>query len=239
MISSRLKGDTREIAYALSLFELAHDRKVHPAVRGLLHHNEPAIRQQAIRLLARAGDATVKDEVEALLRDPALEVRTEALLYLTAFDQADPLERIEALGDFEDFSIRAALAAFLARPGRTQNVDAARVLLSKMVEERGEEGRRTRLEAARLLAILPDPNDAQGKPKTCTKCQGADKDKPIVGLVIIKDLDKSGDRYKGGTILDPEDGKVYKAEVWGEDGKLKVRGYLGPFYKTQTWVKAN
>jgi AAA family ATP:ADP antiporter len=156
LISSRLKGDTREIAYALSLFELAHDRKVHPAIRGLLNHDEPAIRQQAIRLLARAGDATVKQEVEDLLRDPALEVRTEALLYLTAFDQEDPLQRIEALGDFEDFSIRAALVAFLARPGRTQNVEAARLLLAKMVEEAGEGGRRTRLEAARLIKILPD-----------------------------------------------------------------------------------
>ena len=86
---------------------------------------------------------------------------------------------------------------------------------------------------------LPEPNDAQGKPKTCTKCQGTDKDKPIVGLVIIRDLAPSGDRYKGGTILDPEDGKVYKAEVWTEDGKLKVRGYLGLFYKTQTWLKGS
>ena len=86
---------------------------------------------------------------------------------------------------------------------------------------------------------LTEPNDAQGKPKTCTKCTGADKDKPIVGLVIIKDLSPSGDRYKGGTILDPADGKVYKAEVWVEDGKLKVRGYLGMFYKTQTWLKGS
>lgn len=88
------------------------------------------------------------------------------------------------------------------------------------------------------IVRLTEPNDPQGKPKTCTACTGADKDKPIVGLVIIKDLTASGDRYKGGTILDPEDGKVYKAEVWVEDGKLKVRGYLGFFYKTQTWVKA-
>jgi uncharacterized protein (DUF2147 family) len=85
---------------------------------------------------------------------------------------------------------------------------------------------------------LTDPNDAQGKPKTCTKCEGADRDKPIVGLVILKDLSASGDRYKGGTITDPEDGKVYKSELWVEDGKLKVRGYLGPFYRTQTWSKA-
>lgn len=72
----------------------------------------------------------------------------------------------------------------------------------------------------------------------CGKCQGADKDKPIVGLVIIRDLVPSGDRYKGGTILDPEDGKVYKAEIWVDDGKLKVRGYAGMLYRTQTWLKA-
>lgn len=85
---------------------------------------------------------------------------------------------------------------------------------------------------------LSEPTDKQGKAKICTKCKGADKDKPIVGLVIVKDLSPSGDRYKGGTILDPEDGKVYKAELWTEDGNLKVRGYLGVFYKTQTWIKA-
>jgi uncharacterized protein (DUF2147 family) len=84
---------------------------------------------------------------------------------------------------------------------------------------------------------LTEPNDKSGKPKTCTACKGEDKDKPIVGLVIIKDLKQEGDRLKGGTILDPEDGKVYKAELWTEEGKLKVRGYLGPFYKTQTWVR--
>lgn len=88
------------------------------------------------------------------------------------------------------------------------------------------------------IVRLTEPTDAQGKPKTCTKCTGPDKDAPIVGLVIVKDLSRDGDRYKGGTIMDPEDGKVYKAEVWSEDGKLKVRGYLGVFYRTQTWTKA-
>lgn len=161
LITSRLKGTTKEIVYALSLFELTHERKIHPAVRGLLKHEDPEIRQQAIRLLARSGDTTVKDEVEALVRDPDLGVRTEALLYMTEFDSIDPLERIEALGDFEDFSIQAAVVAFLARPGRTQNLEAARLLLSKMVEQRGEAGRRARLEAGRLLSILPDAFDRE------------------------------------------------------------------------------
>ena len=73
------------------------------AVRGLLHHEQPEIRQQAVRLLGRAGDASVKPEVEKLLKDASLAVRTEALLYLTAYDQTDPLARIEQLGEFEDF----------------------------------------------------------------------------------------------------------------------------------------
>jgi uncharacterized protein (DUF2147 family) len=89
------------------------------------------------------------------------------------------------------------------------------------------------------ITRLTQPNDAEGKPKLCTKCSGEDRDKPVVGLVILKDLSASGDRYKGGTIMDPEDGKIYKAEVWTEDGKLKVRGYLGPFYRTQTWLKGD
>lgn len=160
-LTSRLKGSPKEIAYALSLFELAHDRKIHPAVRGLLRHEAPEIRQQAIRLLARAGDASVKPEVEQLVKDPSLAVRTEALLYLTEFGAGDPLQRIEALGDFEDFSIQAALVAFLARPGRAQNLDAAKLLLSKMVEDTSETGRRGRLEAARLLGILPDAFDRE------------------------------------------------------------------------------
>lgn len=87
------------------------------------------------------------------------------------------------------------------------------------------------------ITSLAEPSDAQGRPKTCTKCTGADKDQPVVGLLIIKDLRLEGDRYKGGTILDPEDGKIYRAEMWTEGGNLKVRGYLGPFYKTQTWLK--
>jgi len=84
---------------------------------------------------------------------------------------------------------------------------------------------------------LPEPNDAQGKPKICTPCTGADKNQPVVGLVIIKDLSLKGDRYKEGTLLDPDDGKVYKGEVWLDGGKLKVRGYLAFFFRTQTWVR--
>ena len=89
------------------------------------------------------------------------------------------------------------------------------------------------------ITSIPEPIDKDGKPKVCDKCTGEDAGKPIVGLVIIKGLSLDGDRYKAGSILDPKDGKIYKAEVWVDGGKLKVRGYLGVFYRTQTWLKAN
>jgi uncharacterized protein (DUF2147 family) len=130
----------------------------------------------------------------------------------------------------------AGASALAAEPpvGRWKTVDEKTSKIVSEVELYDEGGK-----LFGKIVALTEPNDAQGKPKTCGKCTGEDKDKPIVGLVIIKGLSPDKDRYKGGTILDPEDGKVYKAELWKEAATLKVRGYLGPFYKTQTWVKGD
>ncbi|MGQ0734923.1 MAG: Npt1/Npt2 family nucleotide transporter [Acidobacteriota bacterium] len=161
LIAAQLAGPASDVLYALKLFELTHDRMVHPAVRGLVRHEEPEVRAHAIRVLARSGNPALTAEIERLLYDPHLEVRTEALLYLTQHAHIDPLERIERLGNFADFSLRAAMAAFLARPGRAHNAEAARAIIGAMVAERGAEGRRTRLEAAQLLASVPDLFDEE------------------------------------------------------------------------------
>ena len=65
----------------------------------------------------RHGDDSIADRVPAMLRDPDMGVRTEALLYLSREAGVDPLRQIEELGDFQDFSIRAGAAAFLSAPG--------------------------------------------------------------------------------------------------------------------------
>jgi uncharacterized protein (DUF2147 family) len=128
----------------------------------------------------------------------------------------------------------ASIAAAESPAGRWRTVDDKTGQILSTVEIYEESGKLF----GKIIA-LTEPNDPQGRPKICIKCPGADKDKPIIGLVIVRDMSPSGDRYKGGTIMDPADGKVYKAEMWVEDGKLKVRGYLGVFYKTQTWLKAS
>jgi AAA family ATP:ADP antiporter len=75
---------------------------------------------------------------------------------LTREMHVDPLSQIQELGDFEDFSIRAGMAAFLASPGHAQNLDAARTLIETMACAPGADGVRDRIEAARLIAVVPD-----------------------------------------------------------------------------------
>ncbi len=155
-LGRRLEGPPADILYALSLFEVAAEGPVQAAVPRLLGHESAAVRVRAIALLAQANVRSVVPQVEKLLRDPQLEVRTEALLYLTRATSVDPLTLIEQVGDYEGFSIQAAMVAFLARPGRAQNVDAAQLILQRLVADGGEGGPRGRVEAARVIGISPD-----------------------------------------------------------------------------------
>jgi AAA family ATP:ADP antiporter len=162
IIATNLRAtDPKEVLYALSLFEAERQQSAHPAVRELLGHPAVEVRRKALSILSTIRDKTLLPQMEELLRDPDLEVRTEALLYLSRHTQMDPLERIQEIGDFADFSIRSAIVAFLARPGEAQNLDAARQILDGMVTEAGSEGQRTRLEAARLIGMVPDGFDDQ------------------------------------------------------------------------------
>ena len=71
----------------------------------------------------------------------------------------------------------------------------------------------------------------------CEKCEGEDHNKPVQGMVIMWGMTADGDgEWSGGKIFDPQKGKTYRCSVWLKDGNLLVRGYLGPFYRTQKWL---
>jgi len=71
----------------------------------------------------------------------------------------------------------------------------------------------------------------------CDKCSDEDPrfKQKVIGMEILKELVKEGDEFGSGHILDPENGKVYRCKVWLDGKLLKVRGYWGPFFRTQTW----
>ena len=77
----------------------------------------------------------------------------------------------------------------------------------------------------------PDP--------VCNECASDDSrfKKKIIGMEILKDMKKSGSEYAEGNILDPNNGKIYSCKIWLEGNDLKLRGYWGPFYRTQTWQR--
>ena len=80
-----------------------------------------------------------------------------------------------------------------------------------------------------------------GTPPNCDLCTDDRKGKPKVGMEIIRDAAKvSGqDAWEGGTIVDPENGKTYKLRLAPIEGgkQLQVRGYIGPFFRTQIWQR--
>jgi uncharacterized protein (DUF2147 family) len=85
-------------------------------------------------------------------------------------------------------------------------------------------------------------NDPNAK-KNCDDCKDDRKGQVIIGMEIIRGVKQENTTDPlwagGGKILDPENGKEYTVKmVPREDGKkLQVRGYIGPFYRTQVWQR--
>jgi uncharacterized protein (DUF2147 family) len=88
----------------------------------------------------------------------------------------------------------------------------------------------------KIVKIL---DTSEGENPLCTECSGEKKNQPILGMEIISGLkERRKDWYLDKGIFDPETGKTYDCKIW-LDGKntLKVRGYIGILYRTQTWYR--
>ncbi len=89
---------------------------------------------------------------------------------------------------------------------------------------------------AKILKLL----DKSQENKICDNCKGANKNKPLKGMVIINGLKKDGKEWNDAKILDPKTGTEYKCYITLEEpNKLKVRGYMGfaLLGRTQYWYR--
>lgn len=88
----------------------------------------------------------------------------------------------------------------------------------------------------RSLVADPGKEDAH-----CHQCTDDRKGQPLIGLEIVRGAKRAADAlwWEDGTILDPDNGKTYSLRLRvSDDGKtLLLRGYIGPFYRTQTWER--
>lgn len=152
-LAARLSSaDPAEVRGALDAIEPRRTSGLDAPLRRLLHHPAADVRRRALALLAASEGVGLAAEATRLMRDPDAGVRTEALLFATRELGVDPLVQLQALGEVEGFSIRAGLAAFLASPGPSQKLEAARVILEGMAAD----GAPDRAQAARVLGLVPD-----------------------------------------------------------------------------------
>ena len=90
----------------------------------------------------------------------------------------------------------------------------------------------------KIIKLFQEPHEDPDP--VCDECETSDAryKKKIIGMEILEGLKRDGEGFGGGTILDPANGKIYRCKIWLEGEILKVRGYWGPFYRTQDWHKA-
>lgn len=112
----------------------------------------------------------------------------------------------------------------------------------QVIEEDGKLGGHveTYLIDGRLFGKITQSRPERPPDEPCAKCPGEFKDKPVLGMVVIRDFRPEGDRWVGGTVLDPKNGKIYKGKIWTEgDDRLRLRGYVGIALlgRTEAWVR--
>jgi uncharacterized protein (DUF2147 family) len=80
-----------------------------------------------------------------------------------------------------------------------------------------------------IVKIFPKPAEPDPSQWRCTRCEGEQKNAPVVGITFIKGMRRHGLTYENGTILDPRDGSIYSArmELSPDGNQLTARGYLG------------
>ncbi len=83
--------------------------------------------------------------------------------------------------------------------------------------------------------------DATKQDAVCDLCTDVRKGKPVLGMTIVEGVKKNAgeDYWDAGSILDPNNGKVYKVRMTPKDGgkALEVRGFIGPFFRNQQWIR--
>lgn len=86
----------------------------------------------------------------------------------------------------------------------------------------------------RRIFIMPN----EGTDPVCTECKDKLKNTKVIGMKILWNFRKEGNQWVDGKILDPANGNVYTSSLWLLDlDTLKVRGYLGPFFRSQVWKR--
>lgn len=146
-------------------------------------------------------------------------------------------------------SIRAALwslflfAAITPMASRSAEVVSPIGLWKTIDDATGNAGALVRIyeKDGKLFGRIEKLFKAEAETQVCTACKEDRKNQPIIGLIIIRNIEREENTYGGGDILDPDSGSVYRCKMHLEQGgtRLVVRGYIGfsLIGRSQTWQR--
>ena len=142
------------------------------------------------------------------------------------------------------FVILAAVTAAAARAQQMTPKLQNAIGLWQVIGSDGKPGGQveTYLENGLLFGRVTQLRPGRKPGDVCLKCSGEYKDKPIMGLVILRNFHPVGDDWAGGTAVDPENGKEYKGKIWTEGAEdLHLRGFVGIllFGRSETWKRVH
>jgi uncharacterized protein (DUF2147 family) len=117
--------------------------------------------------------------------------------------------------------------------GKWKTIDDRNGVEKAIVEIYEKEG----LLQGKVVEILEEGK----KNAKCEKCDGARRNKPILGMKIIEDASEHSEGiWKGKTLFDPEQAMTFRCKIWlnpHNPDELMVRGYLAFIYRTQKWIR--
>ena len=94
--------------------------------------------------------------------------------------------------------------------------------------------------SGRIVRLFREPGEDPDP--LCEDCPGERHNQPVLGMTILWNFHRHGDAWEGGEVLDPEEGRIYRANLHlRDDAHLDVHGYIGvPLLgRSQVWERAD
>ena len=150
--------DEPSVLFGLDLIEKLDPKDIVARLpAGLLHHSSSAVRARAIKLFATRPDATTLNEISQMLQDPNQEVQAQAISAACAIFNGDAVAVVRPYLESPHPQVKRRAAECLLRHGDAVTREAALNSFRELVSGSGGEGDDGRVEAARLMGEVYDP----------------------------------------------------------------------------------
>ena len=150
--------DQRSVLFGLDLIEKLDPKDIVARLPGgLLRHSSPAVRARAIRLFATRPDAITLKEISQMLQDENKEIQAQAISAACAIFKGDAIAVVSPYLESPDPQVKRRAAECLLRHGDAVTRAVALDSFRKMVNDNHAKGEQNRVEAARLMGEVYEP----------------------------------------------------------------------------------